>query len=81
MRCSTRSGPYRCDLHEGHSGECETRQIGPDWVGGAYNKIDVDLTLAILKRTNEKRLKELRKKLAQAERLASLPYIVSPLKS
>lgn len=33
-RCTTTSGPYRCELRKGHSGQCEA-STGRAWLGPA----------------------------------------------
>ena len=80
MRCPTRSGPYQCDLHEGHDGECETRQEARDWVGPALAQTHVHDTIAAVESVNAKRLRSLEKELRSARVMAGLPHIVSPLK-
>jgi len=80
MRCSTISGPYRCDLHDGHSGECETRQEAREWVGPAVTQLQLHDTITTAAASNASKLRLLEKKLKTASILARLPYIVSPLR-
>lgn len=46
QRCSTVSGPWRCDLSANHVGECRTRAAGSAWAGRAMQPSDVNRAVA-----------------------------------
>jgi hypothetical protein len=62
-RCSTTSGPYRCDQPAGHQGPCESTEPAPAWAGPALRPRDAAPAATARDRLRAKRVVELQRAL------------------